>query len=168
MARRWSWRAKFGVALALALLANGVLLLREAQKNDGPALARIKSIERRLNPLMLELAATAGLGIARLEHQGRKSGARYATPLAAEPVAGGFLIGLPYGEHSDWAQNLLAAGDGVVERKGVRYRVDHPRIVPATEALPDLSMGFRTFSRLLGIQSFMRLDAEPVLGSNRP
>ena len=111
---------------------------------------------------MLKLTGASPMGLSSLEHRGRTSGARYRTPLAAAKTRHGFLFAMPYGEGSDWAQNLAAAGDGVVEYKGTRYRLARPRVIPATEALSRLPIAFRTFSRLVGIEKFMELDAQPL------
>jgi deazaflavin-dependent oxidoreductase (nitroreductase family) len=161
--RRWRW--KFAVAFALALIANAILWLREAQRTDGALLARLKVIERQANPLMLRLSRASPLGLASLEHRGRSSGAWYATPLLAARVPPGFLIGMPYGERSDWVQNLLAAGEGYVTRDGVRSHVGRPRLVAADEALPQLPPLFRLLSHLIGLQSFMALDLLPEQAS---
>jgi hypothetical protein len=86
--------------------------------------------------------------------------------LAIIPVRGEFLIGLPYGSDADWAQNLLSAGEGFVQREGIRYRVADPRILPAAQALPRLPFGPRFLSRLVGIPTFMELEAQPLTGSH--
>jgi deazaflavin-dependent oxidoreductase (nitroreductase family) len=66
---------------------------------------------------------------AALHHVGRKSGRPYVTPLAAEPVAGGFIIPLVYGDDTDWCRNLLAAGQGTLELRGEAISILNPRIV---------------------------------------
>jgi hypothetical protein len=61
------------------------------------------------NPLMMRFAGRKYWYAAVIEHTGRRSGAKYATPVGALPVAGGFLLPLSYGTHVDWLQNILAA-----------------------------------------------------------
>lgn len=155
---RWPWRVKLGIAFVLAIVANAILFLREAQRRERKALSSLKKLERRANPWILKWAGASPLGLASLEHRGRVSGAQYTTPLAAARLPGGFVFGMPYGERSDWARNLLAAGEGIVTFDGVRYRVGHPRVISAAKALPRLPLGFRVFSRLLDLQAFMEVD----------
>jgi deazaflavin-dependent oxidoreductase (nitroreductase family) len=162
---RWSWQVKLLVACLLALFANGLIFFREEVKRGGPWLARLKTMERRLNPLMVQLASSSTSGPASLEHTGRRSGRTYVTPLAVFPVPDAFLIGMPYGRDADWVQNLLSAGEGIVQRKGIRYRVANPRILPAAQALPRLPRGPQFFSHLVGIPTFLELDAQPLAGS---
>lgn len=64
-----------------------------------------------------------------LRHPGRKSGTVFRTPIVGFVGADGFAVPLLYGEQSDWARNLLAAGGGIIERKGRKYEPQAPRIV---------------------------------------
>jgi hypothetical protein len=73
---------------------------------------------------------------------------------------------MPYGERSDWVQNLLTAGEGYVTRNGVRYHVSDPRVLAAAVALPQLPPIFRLFSHLIGLQSFMAPDPLPESSSS--
>ncbi len=45
-----------------------------------------------------------------VEHVGRKSGTLRRTPIHPMPIPGGFRIIVPIGERSEWARNVLAAG----------------------------------------------------------
>ena len=45
-----------------------------------------------------------------LTHAGRRSGKTYQTPLGAQPYGDGFVVSLPYGKHTDWCRNVIAAG----------------------------------------------------------
>jgi deazaflavin-dependent oxidoreductase (nitroreductase family) len=72
-----------------------------------------------------------------MHHVGRKSGTRYAVPVAIVPTRGQvFLIGLPWGEKTNWAQNVLAAQGAVVTWKGRDVQAINPRIVG-----PELAAG---------------------------
>ena len=82
---------------------------------------------------MLHLAGRPHWYAARLEHVGRRSGKRYATPVVALPVDGGFAIPLPYGPDVDWRRNLQAAGSGILQVNGVRHPIRDPRIVAADD-----------------------------------
>jgi deazaflavin-dependent oxidoreductase (nitroreductase family) len=66
-----------------------------------------------------------------LHHRGRKSGTEYAIPVAVIPTKSPqiFLIGLPWGERTNWTQNVLAAGGATLTWKGREYAATSPRIV---------------------------------------
>jgi deazaflavin-dependent oxidoreductase (nitroreductase family) len=66
-----------------------------------------------------------------MHHRGRKSGTEYAIPVALIPTRSQdiFLIGLPWGVKTNWAQNVLAAGGATVTWKGRDYVATNPRIV---------------------------------------
>jgi deazaflavin-dependent oxidoreductase (nitroreductase family) len=82
-----------------------------------------------LNPVTLRRAGLANNQYAVLHHLGRKSGRPYVAPLVAEPVGGGFVIPLPYGEDIDWCRNLLAAGTGTLDLKDEAIPIINPRVV---------------------------------------
>jgi deazaflavin-dependent oxidoreductase (nitroreductase family) len=54
-----------------------------------------------------------------LEHTGRKSGKRYATPVQYERIDGAYFIGAARGTQADWFRNVLA-NPGVHVRVGRR------------------------------------------------
>ena len=66
-----------------------------------------------------------------LHHRGRKSGREYAIPVALVPTHSQdiFLIALPWGITTNWAQNVLAAGGATVTWKGRDWVTTGPRIV---------------------------------------
>src|SRR5688500_2836544 len=102
---RAPWQMLAVVSLILAGLALALLYVRDSQQGYAARLARLKVLERRsANPLLLRIAGAWPWGMSRLEHQGRASGALYATPLWAQPVPGGFVIGMPYGRDADWTR----------------------------------------------------------------
>ena len=51
-------------------------------------------------------------------HRGRKSGKDYQTPVVAMPTGDCFVFPLPYGAHTDWCRNLMAAGGGRMQWRG--------------------------------------------------
>jgi deazaflavin-dependent oxidoreductase (nitroreductase family) len=125
-------------------------------------IGRVKQFNRRwLNPWMLRHAGGRHWYAGRLEHRGRSTGSQYATPLWVDPVSEGFVMPLPYGRDVDWARNLLAAGEAVLQDHGVRYRVGNPRIVPSHDVLPELSGFTRRMLRLYGIDDIIRVDVLP-------
>jgi deazaflavin-dependent oxidoreductase (nitroreductase family) len=77
-------------------------------------------------------------GFAIVEHQGRRSGRNYRTPVNAFRRAGGFELALTYGEDADWIANVEAAHGARLEYRGKTYAVDSPRIVnlEQAEAIP--------------------------------
>jgi deazaflavin-dependent oxidoreductase (nitroreductase family) len=79
--------------------------------------------------MTLRRAGRANSPTAALHHVGRKSGRLYVTRLAAEPVAGGFIIPLVYGDDTDWCRNLHAAGQGTLELRGEAIPILNPRVV---------------------------------------
>ncbi|SKG70783.1 hydrolase [Mycobacteroides abscessus subsp. bolletii] len=83
-----------------------------------------------------------------VEHQGRKSGRWYSTPVLAFPVAGGLAIGLPYGADSQWVLNLLASTQGRVVRGGRTMTVNSVAVVDGSS--PTLPPAARLLSRLSG------------------
>jgi deazaflavin-dependent oxidoreductase (nitroreductase family) len=142
-----------------------------AFRTQNPAvIGLVKRFNRRwLNPWMLRHAGGRHWYAGRLDHRGRRTGRPYATPLWVDPVHEGFVIPLPYGRDVDWARNLLAAGEAVLQDHGARYRVGNPRIVPSADPLPELPGLTRRIVTMYGIREFMRVDVLPnVAPTARP
>jgi deazaflavin-dependent oxidoreductase (nitroreductase family) len=161
--REWRpWRSKvlWGVIAAWVLGRAASVWAFRAQH---PAvIGSIKRFNRRwLNPWMLRRAGGRHWYAGRLEHRGRRTGRPYATPLWVDPVEQGFVMPLPYGRNVDWARNLLAAGEAMLQDHGVRYRVGHPRIVPSAKLLPELPGLTRRMVAMYGIREFVRVDVLP-------
>lgn len=72
--------------------------------------------------------------LAVVHHVGRKSRRRYRTPVVAFRTRHGFVIPMTYGRDVDWAQNLVAAGGGEIERMGRPVAIRNPRIVGNEQA----------------------------------
>src|SRR4051794_5803965 len=68
-----------------------------------------------------------------LRHAGRTSGTPYATTVVALGTPDGFIIPLPFGDATQWAKNLFAAGGGSLRSHGREYRIVEPRIVDRDE-----------------------------------
>ena len=90
-------------------------------------------------------------------HRGRRSGKRYATPIAIRPTHDGVVLPLPWGEGTDWCRNLRAAGGGVVRWGGAEIEVTSPEIIDAADALPAFNATMRPIVRLTGIKKFLRV-----------
>jgi deazaflavin-dependent oxidoreductase (nitroreductase family) len=94
-----------------------------------------------------------------LRHTGRKSGTPYAIPIVALPTADGFVIPLPFGDGTQWLQNVLAAGGGGIRRRAYEYVVDQPVVADIDDpaiagALP---RPLRAVSKRLGITRWVRV-----------
>lgn len=94
-----------------------------------------------------------------LRHTGRKSGTPYAIPIVALPTADGFVIPLPFGDGTQWLQNVLAAGGGGIRRRAREYVVDQPVVAdiddPAIAGAIPRPLG--AVSKRLGITSWVRV-----------
>jgi deazaflavin-dependent oxidoreductase (nitroreductase family) len=100
-------------------------------------------------------------------HRGRRSGRVYRTPVDAFRSGDQLAVVILYGDHSDWVQNLLAAGGGQVVRGGHTYDLLEPRIVDVAQARPgELSRAARFFGRLSGKVLVGRLSG-PAPGFGR-
>jgi len=121
-------------------------------------LARIN--RRVVNPIQRTYAGIIPFhGI--VEHAGRRSGARYRTPVLVFRAPGGFAIIVGYGLNSDWLQNVLAAEGGGLRHRGRHYLLSRPRLTQGDEAYDSLPRPVRAGAKLLGVEGVLRLDAVP-------
>ena len=95
-----------------------------------------------------------------LRHTGRKSGTTYATPVVALKIADGFFVPLPFGDATQWAKNLFAAGGGVVKYAGREYRVTEPQVVEREAIADRLPKLVRFASRRIGLRQFIEVVRE--------
>jgi len=118
-----------------------------------------------LNPLVGELAGRRHVPMAQLHHIGRRTGRSYLTSVGARVGCGVVLIPLTFGNQSDWARNVYAAGECSVHVNGYTFHAEHPRFLAAADVAPLVHALFNPVERLvfkvLGIKQFMRL--EPAL-----
>jgi deazaflavin-dependent oxidoreductase (nitroreductase family) len=117
---------------------------------------------RLLNPLVGALAGRRFVPlIARVQHVGRRSGKRYTTPTGAHVTGDTIVIPLSFGNVSDWARNVRAAGECVVKLGGKSYHTRLPRFVDAAEAKPVVKQSFNAINRfgfnLFGIRQYLFL-----------
>ena len=123
----------------------------------------VRTLTKILNPLMVRLAGRRFVPMAQIHHVGRRSGKAYVTPVSARVRGEVLLIGLTFGNQSDWSRNVRAAAGCTVRLGGRTYRATSPELVTwaddraliASTFNPVLRAGFR----LLGIRQFMRLHA---------
>lgn len=124
----------------------------------------IRPMTKVLNPLIVKLAGRRHFGMAaQIQHVGRRSGKVYVTPATAHVHGDVILIALTFGNQSDWAQNVRAAGGCTVRTNGRSYRASNPQFLGREEAGPLLKAAFspvqRAGLRVLGVRQFLRLDA---------
>jgi deazaflavin-dependent oxidoreductase (nitroreductase family) len=95
-----------------------------------------------------------------VRHHGRKSGKPYATPVAIIPTRSDvtFLIGLPWGASTNWAQNVLAAGGATLVWRGREIKVTNPRLAAAEVAVEQARPLFRPILRGGRFPAFLQVD----------
>lgn len=92
-----------------------------------------------------------------VRHRGRRSGRDYATPVAIRASANAFTIPVPWGEHTQWVRNVVAAGDCTIRWRGADHAATEPTLIGPAEAAPAFSPWQRAIMRAAGIRSFLRL-----------
>jgi deazaflavin-dependent oxidoreductase (nitroreductase family) len=98
-----------------------------------------------------------------LVHRGRTSGREYRIAVVVRPFEDGFVIPMPFGERTQWAKNLVAAGGGQVVWNGRTYDVVSPELIDADAAGPSMPGIQRAAIGKLGMSTFMRLRiADPT------
>ena len=122
----------------------------------------LRPLTKLLNPLVSTLAGRRFVPlIARIHHVGRRSGKRYTTPTGAHVAGDIIVIPLSFGNVSDWASNVRAAGQCVVTLGGKSYHATQPRFVEADDAKPVVKQSFNVINRfafrLLGIRQYLFL-----------
>jgi hypothetical protein len=120
-------------------------------------------LTRLLNPLIRKLAGRRHFRMAaQIRHVGRRSGRQYVTPAGARLAGQEIVIPLTFGNRSDWAQNVLAAGGCSIRLAGRDYVAARPEILGREQARPLVRSAFspaeRASFRLLGIRQFLRLQ----------
>lgn len=92
-----------------------------------------------------------------LEHRGRTSGRVYRTPVVVRGAGDAFLIPIPFGEATQWAKNVLAAGEATIVSGGRKVGATEPRVIDRSEAQPAFNRVERWAMRRAGIDRFMWL-----------
>lgn len=127
----------------------------------------IRPMTKVLNPLIVKLAGRKHFFMAaRIQHVGRRSGKVYVTPATAHLHGDRIVIALTFGNQSDWARNVRAAGGCLVRFNGRSYQGSDPQFLSREEAQPVLKAAFspllRAGTRLLGVRQFLILRAVPA------
>ena len=94
-------------------------------------------------------------------HRGRKSGKDYQTPVVAMPTGDCFVFPLPYGAHTDWCRNLMAAGGGRMQWRGGFYALRSPRLIQPEEAVPAFPQWLRPLLRRTEVYLQMERALQP-------
>lgn len=127
----------------------------------------IRPMTKVLNPLIVKLAGRRHFHMAaQIEHVGRRSGKVYVTPATAHMYGDRMVIALTFGNQSDWARNVRAAGGCVVRFNGCSYQGTDPQFLAREDARPVLVAAFspmlRAGTRLLGVRQFLLLRVVPA------
>ncbi|HEX4865495.1 MAG TPA: nitroreductase family deazaflavin-dependent oxidoreductase [Acidimicrobiales bacterium] len=94
-----------------------------------------------------------------IEHVGRRTGARYRTPVLVFRAPGGFAIIVGYGLQSDWLKNLQAAGGAGLRHRGKDYVFSEPRLTHGDEAYKALPRPVRAVAKLARVEAVLRVTA---------
>jgi deazaflavin-dependent oxidoreductase (nitroreductase family) len=120
-----------------------------------------------LNPLIMKFAGRRHFAMAaQVQHVGRRSGKVYVTPATAHVHGDVIVIALTFGNQSDWARNVRAAGGCTMRIDGRTYRATNPEFLTREEARPLLKAAFspaqRLGVRMLGVRQFLSLKGTPI------
>jgi deazaflavin-dependent oxidoreductase (nitroreductase family) len=116
----------------------------------------IRAIARPVGPIGNRLAGHRFFplwGI--LRHTGRTSRKAYSTPVVVFSTADGFIVPLPFGDATQWAKNLFAAGGGSIRHAGREYRVVEPQIVDREAVADQFPRLIRIITRQIGLRQFV-------------
>jgi deazaflavin-dependent oxidoreductase (nitroreductase family) len=127
----------------------------------------MRPLTRILNPLMRKVAGRRHVRMAaEVRHVGRRSGRAYVTSAGARVHGDVAVIPLTFGNQSDWAKNVRAAGGCSLRVNGQEYTAVAPEFVDRGDAGPLLKSAFgpveRAGFRLLGIKQYLRLRVVPT------
>lgn len=123
-------------------------------RRSGP----IRRLGRPFGPIAKPLAGRRWFPLwAIVRHTGRTSGKAYATPVVALHTPDGFLIPLPFGDATQWAKNLFAAGSGSIRSAGREHQIAEPRIIDREDAAAYLPGPIRFIAGRLGLRQWVRV-----------
>ena len=84
-----------------------------------------------------------------LQHQGRRSGRTYTTPVVAWHRGTTIIVPLSFGTTSDWYQHVRAHHGGHIQMRGQGYVAHTPQLIPRDDAVAYLPPRARIGARLL-------------------
>lgn len=116
----------------------------------------IRRLARSFGPIASRVAGSRWFPLwAILVHTGRTSGTAYSTPIVALHTPDGFMIPLPFGDATQWAKNLFAAGGGSLRSGGRDHQIVEPRIVDGDAAAAYLPLPLRFMAGRLGLRDYV-------------
>jgi deazaflavin-dependent oxidoreductase (nitroreductase family) len=101
----------------------------------------LAKLNRRVANPLLRPVARLSPPFALVEHAGRVSGRRYATPVFAFRRGREIVIVLSYGRNSHWVRNLTTAGRGGLIRGTRRYGLTNIQVRPVEQCGPLSALG---------------------------
>lgn len=110
-----------------------------------------------LNPVMLRAAGRKHFYASVIQHTGRITAKRYATPVVANRVADGYLIPLPYGTEADWVRNVVAAKRAAITSSGETHEVTDPQVLDTHVAFGEIPTRRRRAYERLGIEKLLKV-----------
>jgi hypothetical protein len=118
----------------------------------------MRRLTRAVNPIGKAMAGHRWFTLyGLLVHRGRTSGHEYRIAVVVRPVEGGFVIPMPFGDRTQWAKNVVAAGGAQIVWNGNTYDVTAPELINADAAGPSMSGVQRAAVGRVGMTTFMRL-----------
>jgi deazaflavin-dependent oxidoreductase (nitroreductase family) len=118
--------------------------------------APFRTLARSFAPIANRLAGRRAFPLwVILRHTGRTSGTAYATTVVALGMPDGFLIPLPFGDATQWAKNLFAAGGGSLRSHGREYAIAEPWVVDRETADAYLPLPLRFAAARLGLRQYV-------------
>jgi deazaflavin-dependent oxidoreductase (nitroreductase family) len=143
--------------LVLAVAAIGTVFVVGMRRKSPLVLDAVRRTGRATKGFVLPSSGKPG-GIASVvRHVGRTTGRPYETPVQAVATDDGFVIALPYGPNTDWLRNVMAAGSATIVHEGSTDLVDHPEVVPMSEAGSLFPPRERRTHRLFRVEQVLRV-----------
>ncbi len=124
--------------------------------------ARIRSIAKPFNSIVLKFAGSSHSPFAAIRHVGRRSGKAYETPLVIRPVTNSFVIAMPYGPEVDWHRNMAAAGRATLLWHGREYIIERPELIDSKRALPLFPLVPRLILGRLHVEDFILVQVKAI------
>ena len=122
-------------------------------------------IQRRLNPLTLDMARRGRGPFSLVRHVGRKSGRTFETPVILGHAEGGLVAELTYGPEVNWYRNIVAGGGQVLHRRRW-YRILAVEEYPAGLGRRAFGPAPRIVLALLRRHEFRLLRIEPIAATS--
>ena len=130
-------------------------------------LGPFKAFLTRYNAMTRNISGTERSAWGLVTHEGRRSGRTYQTSLGTHPYGDGFLLPLGYGPHTDWYQNIMAAGACSLAWRGHTYQLERPELLSGPEAVRAWPLHERILLQLAGMHDFVWLhqSKDETMGS---